>query len=145
MEQVPDDAIPIVSRITSPVAANRTLSYTADESLINKEPQRGLSAGTWMLVDTRQEGLLERAMRMPESELIEEDGPFVLVQWAETGRDPSLAEWFEQRPDGQQRPRQIRKPQPYIGPYSRADEIPGIAPFESSLTTESIPSIPLPW
>ena len=66
MEQVPEDAIPIVSRITSPVAANRTIAYTADESLLNKAPMLGLAAGTWMLVDTRQSNMLRRAQRMPD-------------------------------------------------------------------------------
>ncbi len=149
MEQVPDDEVPIVSRVTSPVAANRLVAYTADESLINKAPMKGLAAGTWMLVDTRQEEMLDRAMAMPDATIVDSDGPYFLVHWSPTDRDPGLKDWYERRPDGQQRPAQFQKPQPYIGPYRRADQIPGVPPFESSQLSDedarSVPSIPLPW
>ena len=134
-----------MSRITSLVAANRTIAYTADEK-VEQSPHAGPDAGTWMLVDTRQSNMLRRAQRMPNSEVVDSIGPFVLVSWTETGADPTLREWYK---PGQQRPMDIKKAPDYLGPYSRKDDIPGVPAFESSqLSPEergTILTIPLPW
>jgi hypothetical protein len=141
IEQVPEGEVPIVSRITASVAANRDEAYTVDGSLPYKQEMRGLAAGTWMLVDTRQQGMLNRAQSMPGAEVIDQDGPYVLVQWNATGFDPTRGLWPKNK--------RIPKPQPFLGPYERRDMIPGIPPFESATLPEGtggpIPVIPLPW
>ena len=60
--ELPEDAVPLVSKKTSIVASNRLLSYTFDESLFEKEPRNGLKIATHMIVDQRREKVMELSL-----------------------------------------------------------------------------------
>ena len=75
---------------------------------------------------------------MPGAKLLGHDGPYQLWTWdADVEEDPR---WEEMQG------RRIRKEQPYLHPYKRRRDIPGVARFESPDTPADahIPRIPLP-
>lgn len=119
VSQLPDDAVPLVSKDVSIAVSNRSRSYTFDESLQQKAPRQGLAAGTHLIVDTRRTAMVQRAMAMRGAEVIAEATPFVLITWADDAVD-TLAQ--------QQQTREERRLQPWTGPYSVASKIPGVPP-----------------
>lgn len=139
-EQLPDDAIPAVPRDLAPMVSDRRVAYTYDGSLDDKATDEGLTAATHALIDTRQ---AERSIGwwvrgMPGAKLLGHDGPYQLWTWdADVEEDPRWAEMQGRR---------IRKEQPYLHPYKRRRDIPGVARFESPDTPADahIPRIPLP-
>ncbi len=89
--QLPDDAAPAVFLDASITVSNRELSYTYEESLDDKEPERGLGAATHMIVDRRNTAALARGMDMPGVEVLATDGDYSLLTWPPGAEDPSLA------------------------------------------------------
>ncbi|MEC7949601.1 MAG: DUF2079 domain-containing protein [Myxococcota bacterium] len=136
---LPADAVPAVPKDLAPAVADRRIAYSLDGSLGNKAPEAGLGAATHALVDTRQEGIEPRVARMPGVELIGADGPFRLYTWTPGANDRTAEASRRDKP---------RKARPWLGPYKRRDDIPGVPPFESGKVPEGSPpppSIRLPW
>ena len=131
---LPDGAVPIASKDASIAISNHTVSYTFDESLQQKAPRWGLAAGTHLIADRRRSGLLSRAMALDGAEIIAESSPFVLVRWSPEAVDALASE-----------PLQLDRVQPWLGPYRRAHNIPGVAPHEQRIAVQpgSFPVIQL--
>ncbi len=136
---LPEDAVPAVARDLSPMVSNRRVAYTYDGSLDSKELDRGLGAATHALIDARQGGgrVTGWVRAMPGSQKLQEAGPYSLWTWDAGAEDPSWEQMQEV---------QIRKEQPWISPYRRREDIPGVARFVSPERPAGarIPVIPLP-
>ena len=140
VEMIPADGVPAVPRDLSPTVSNRRVAYTYDGSLDSKARDEGLVAATHMVVDSRQsEGAIVWWVKgMPGAKQVAVSGPYMLWTWdADAEEDPR---WEDMRD------RRMRKEQPFIGPYRRRHEIPGVARFESpdAARGQPIPAIPLP-
>ena len=136
--QIPEDAVPVVSKHLSILVSNRRTSYTIDGSLDSKAPMLGLGAGNFGIVDTRQGNAEARMMAMPNAVLLDEKSPFRLYSWTGGSPEPGWATQRGQRPD---------RVRPWLGPHNRQEDIPGVAPFESGRPPEGSgtpPSITLP-
>lgn len=119
--KVPADAVPITSRDLSPTLSGFARSYTYDGSLKTKAKMAGLSAGTHMIVDTRQDVVVQWAMAMPQAKVVATASPFALIAW-EAGHD---SRWPRIRDT------KLARPPLYTGRYRRGEDIPGVAPHAS--------------
>ena len=135
-QEIPAEAVPIASKDTSLVVSRWERSYTVDGSLAFKAPQEGLAAGTHLILDERQTGLLAWAMAMPDAKVVARSSPFALVRWGE-GPDPSWAKM---------RTAKLTRPPPYSGSYRRRQDIPGVPPHTGGQkATGPAPRLALPW
>ena len=91
MAQLPEGAVPVVSKNTALLASSYRTSYTLDESLLDKAGRKGLSAATHAIIDRRRTDALARIMVMSGAEELASDGPFVLLTWDPKARDPMAA------------------------------------------------------
>jgi hypothetical protein len=117
MRQLPDGAVPLVSKKVSIVVSHFPRSYTFDESLYSKEPHRGLARASHIIYDHRRDKVTEWIKRMPSYEVLAEDYPFVLATWSLRANDAGF------------RPR-FSKVHAWTGPYSKGSDIPGVPPHE---------------
>lgn len=117
VNQLPDNAIPIVSKNVSIAVSNRSRSYTFDESIFDKARGEGLAAGTHLIVDQRRTDVVRRAMAMTGAEVIAESEPFVMITWQGGARDRQAMQ--------QSLPRSAN---PWLGSYPTASHIPGVPP-----------------
>ena len=135
--KLPADAIPIASKDVSPAISSFARSYTYDGSLRSKAKMEGLSAGTHMIVDTRQDLVAQWAMAMPQAQVVARDDPFVLVTWEPGSLD---RRWSKMRTA------KLSRPPPYVGRYHTPEQIPGVGPRASGQKLHGIvPRIRLPW
>jgi len=131
-KRLPEDAIPVVSTLNSIAVSNFPRSYTYDESLYSKERHKGLAVATHMIFDKRKEKVLEWVERMPGFEIIDEEDVFVLATWNRRSIDSGVL----------YRPKFGRK-QPYVGPYTKGSDIPGVPPKETRITVRMDGSFPV--
>jgi hypothetical protein len=87
---LPQEAIPIVPNNVSIAVANRTESYTYRESLLEKAPDRGMGAGTHLIVDLAHPSVVEWGLSMPGATVLETAPPFQLLGWDAGAKDPTL-------------------------------------------------------
>ena len=135
--QVPADAVPITSSDLSPTLASWKRSYSYDGSLKSKASTQGLAAGTHLLYDSRLSEVDEWVAGMSGMSVVAEDGPFRLVTW-----DASVADskWRQMQST------QFRRLPDYVGSFGKRDDIPRVAPRESSQRlTAPAPRLVLPW
>lgn len=138
IEQVPRDARVAVPRDLAILASDRKGALSYDGSLDSKEREKGLAAVTFAVIDARQaEGRVAGwVRRMPQAELVDEAGPFALWTWPEADTDPSWEALRDAR---------IRKEQPWLHPYQRRQDIPGVPPFEPPQSGKGpVPRIKVP-
>ncbi len=132
--QIPQGAVPVAPRALAPVVADRRGALTYDDSLRDKARERGLAAATHALVDTRQQAAVAWIEAMPGAQRLDEDGPFALYSWS-PGRDPS---WTGTTPS-------LTRAPDYLGPYRRAEEIPGVpVSARPEVELRPVPSLPRP-
>ena len=74
-------------------ASARPYSYTFSESLLDKAPDRGLAAGTHLVVHRDNVQVLAWGKAMPGARVVGEQEPYVLLSWDEGAADPTLAAW----------------------------------------------------
>ncbi|MED5374764.1 MAG: DUF2079 domain-containing protein [Myxococcota bacterium] len=137
--QIPADAVPITTTDLAPLVSDRAVAYTANDSLEDKAPGRGLGVGTHALFHRDDAQIRQRVLAMPGATLVAESAPFMLYTWDRGARDPAGS--FP-REEG------FHRPPPFLGPYSLAEEIPGIAPYQDTLQWhqgEHPPAIVIPW
>ncbi len=98
VEQLPPDAIPLVSNQVSLAVSHRPLAYTFQESLLDKARDRGLSAGTHMIIDSRNEAVISWAMSMDGAQVLSREGGFLLLGWEPGARDRVRESWGDDVP-----------------------------------------------
>ncbi|MEC7985855.1 MAG: hypothetical protein VX278_11875, partial [Myxococcota bacterium] len=130
-KKLPPESIPVVSTLNSIVVSNYPKSYTYDESLYSKARHKGLSVATHMIYDKRKEKVKEWVERMPGYRVLEEEEDFILVTWHKRSLDI-----------GVHRKPKFSKKQPYVGPYSKGSDIPGVPPKETRIPVKMNGSVP---
>jgi hypothetical protein len=122
ISELSEDDIPIVSKNTAITASHFIKSYTFDESLYQKESQRGLVAGTHIIVDSRRSDVLQWIEQFSAAELQKEIEGFRLYDIQKVSRDPFV----------QSKPK-FKKPPPYTGEFKKGELIPGVPPYEKKI------------
>jgi hypothetical protein len=131
---LPRDAVPAGPVVGAIVLSNRAKSFTYDGSLGSRRPQDGLAGCTHLLVDERHEVVLARGMDMPGAEVLGTDWPYRLIVWRPGALDPgrTVAITGSQGiPAGlwpKHRVHKVSRVPLVLGPYRRADLIPGVPP-----------------
>ena len=82
--------VPIISSRLALAVSGRHRSYTYDESLFEKEPGKGLTAGTHLIVDSRNTAVVDWGMGMTGAEVLAQSGPYLLIQWASGALDQAI-------------------------------------------------------
>ncbi len=90
---LPPDAVPIVPLEVSLAASARLESYTFSESLLDKAPDRGLAAGTHLVVHEDNVLVLAWGEAMPGATVAAEEPPYLMLTWDTGAADPTLALW----------------------------------------------------
>jgi len=90
VRQLPEDAIPIVPNEVSIAVSNRTVSYTYRESLLDKARDRGMGAGTHLIVNNKHKKIQEWGLQMAGAKIIATSGNYTLLTWDEGAKDPTL-------------------------------------------------------
>lgn len=122
IEQLDKSDIPIVSKNTALAASHFPKSYTFDESLYQKESRRGVSAGTHIILDKRRQDVMQWVQSLNTITLIDEIEEFQLYSIEKGTRDI----WTTKPP-------KFKKPPAYTGEFSKAEQIPGVAPHEQRI------------
>ena len=130
--KLPEGAVPVVSKHTALVASHFPRSYTFDESLYPKEPFRGLAAATHLIIDQNRTDMVDVAMRMAGAKVVATQDSFLLITWGNRSVDLGVGT----------RPK-IEKVRPYIGPFMKAGDIPGVPPFEPAIPIKLDRSVPI--
>ena len=137
--QLPADATPIASRSVVVALSSRSVAYTYDGSLGEREPRLGLGAGTHLIADTRDRALMVRVQGMPGATTVAQAEPFVLITWPEGAIDPSASTWAAWN---------LRKTLKWVGPYRSIRDVPGLPPHIARKRMPqdgSLPVLQLPW
>jgi len=87
---LPADAVPVVFLDASICVSNRARAYTYEESLLDKEPLRGLGAATHMIVDKNNKSAMAWAYSMPGLEVIADQEGYALLTWTPGAADPTV-------------------------------------------------------
>jgi len=119
MESLEHDDIPIVSKKLALVASARTESYTWDDSLLEKAPSKGLSAGTHLIVDQRNTAVVNWGMQMAGAAVITTEGPMVLISWDKGAQDKNIPS---------KAPSALQDLRPWPGQPPHREAIPGVPP-----------------
>jgi len=139
---IPADAIPIASRSVVTAVSARSVTYTYDGSLGKRGSGLGLSAGSHLIADTRDDALMARALAMPGATTVARARPFVLITWPPGAIDPAAAEWSSW---------DRRKTLMWLGPYGSSyprSLPPGVVrrrPAKPLPKDGSLPVLQLPW
>ena len=87
---LPDNAVPAVFLDASICVSNRRRAYTYEESLLDKEPLRGLGAATHMLVDKGNKSAMAWAFSMPGLVVLADEEGYALLTWTAGAADPTM-------------------------------------------------------
>jgi uncharacterized membrane protein len=87
--RLPSDAMPVVPTQVSLAVADRRVSYTFNESLFDKAADRGLGAGTHLIVSERDERVVAWGLAMPEAVIEARSEEYLLITWERGAKDPS--------------------------------------------------------
>ncbi len=91
VEQLPQDAVPVVPLEVSLAVSARDRSYTFGESLADKAPELGLAAGSHLIVHADNSPVRRWGMAMPGAAVVASSEPFLLIGWDQGAEDPTWA------------------------------------------------------
>ncbi len=119
VEQLPDDAVPVVSVQHAVAVSDRPASYTYEESVLDKARFQGLALASHMIVHQQVSDAVAWAMAMPDAQVLAELDGYKLIGWRRGGPDPTLP----------RDPQPFARPPDWNPPGYRHEQLPGVPAF----------------
>ena len=119
--RLPADAVPVVSVGDALAVADRTQSYTWEESLHDKGHGRGLGVATHLLVPRELTSIVAWGMAMPGAHVVDQADGYITIAWTPGARDPNPHRRDQAWP---------QLPQ-WVPPGTRIGQVPGVPAHRS--------------